>query len=77
MRGDGILTPELHGNVGWTHLSRVSNAVLGDLDAISEAMDEGITDGQVTEFVSMVEWESHNDQILLIVHLGGIKPNLD
>jgi hypothetical protein len=77
IQGYGIFTPELHGSFGWTHLGWASIADLADLDAVNKALDEGLTDEQVAKFMSMVEWESHTDQILLIVHLGGTEPESD
>jgi hypothetical protein len=40
-----------------------------DLDAVNEAFQKGFTEEQGKEFASMVEFESHRDQILMIVHL--------
>lgn len=74
IRGDGILTPELQGRVGWTHLSWMSVADLVDLDVVSKAKAEGLTEEQMAEFVSPVKRESNKDQILPIVHLGGSAP---
>ncbi len=77
IQGYGIFTPELHGHLGWTHLSWASVADLADVDAVNQALEEGITEEQAAEFMSMVEWGSHKDQILLIVHLGGAEPQTD
>ena len=74
LQGHGVFSHVIHGDTGFSHLTWVSVADLSALDTIDDAFQKSFSEEQMGNFMEMVEWDSHKDQILLIVHLGGTTP---
>ena len=72
LTGYGMYTQELHGEPGWTHIGWYTTADLGAVDAVDQAFQENFTAEQMTEARTVMDWSEHKDQVLLIVHLGGM-----
>lgn len=70
--GYGMYTQELHGEPGWTHIGWYTSVDLGATDAVNQAFESSFTEDQMTEAMSVMDWSTHKDQVLLIVHLGGM-----
>ncbi len=72
IKGYGMYTQELHGEQGWSHVAWTSYTNLGDKDKADEMFWANFSDAQMAEAMSLMDWGAHKDQILLIVHLGGM-----
>lgn len=70
--GYGMYTQELHGEPGWTHLGWYTMADLGSIDAVDRAFRTSFTEEMMNEAMEVMDWSTHKDQVLLIVHLGGM-----
>lgn len=70
--GYGMYTQELHGEPGWTHIGWYTTVDLGAVDAVDQAFQESFTAEQMDEARTVMDWSEHKDQVLLIVHLGGM-----
>jgi len=70
--GYGFYTQELHGEPGWTHVAWTAYADLADKDRADAYFWSNFSESQMAAAMSLMEWSSHKDQILLIVHLGGM-----
>jgi hypothetical protein len=68
--GYGMYTQELHGEPGWSHVAWTAISDLGDKDRADEVFWANFSDAQMAEAMSLMDWNAHKDQILLIVHLG-------
>jgi hypothetical protein len=68
----GIATQELHTDSEWTHVSWASIADLDAMDTMSQALMSGLTEEDMAAFAPLHDWEAHHDQVLLIVHVGGM-----
>ena len=68
----GISTQELHGDSSWTHVSWYTVSELAAIDAVGKSLDEGLADVDMGPIMSAMDWDSHRDQVLVIVHLGGM-----
>jgi hypothetical protein len=74
IQGYGVFSHASHGDKGFSHLAWTSIADLAAMDTIDEEFAKGFTEEQMAKFAEIVEWDTHKDQILLIVHLGGTDP---
>lgn len=72
--GYGMYTQELHGEPGWTHVGWMTVADLGAKDTADRFFMANMTDAQMAEAAKLMDWSTHKDQVLLIVHLGGTSP---
>lgn len=72
--GYGMYVQELHGEKGWTHVAWTSYADLGDRDKADAYFWASFSEEQMAKAMSLMDWSTHKDQILLIVHLGGTSP---
>jgi len=70
--GYGMYTQELHGDEGWTHVAWTSYADLADKDKADAFFWANFSEEQMAKAMSLMDWSTHKDQILLIVHLGGM-----
>lgn len=70
--GFGVYTQELHGEPGWTHVMWVTMADLAAKDTADQIFMASLTEEQMKAGMALVDWQSHWDQVLLIVHLGGM-----
>ncbi len=68
--GYGMYTQELHGEAGWSHIGWYTMADLGAADTVNQAMEASFTEEKMAEAMAVMDWKTHKDQILLIVHLG-------
>jgi hypothetical protein len=72
--GYGITTQELHTDPSWSHVSWTSISDLSAMETVDEALMSSLNEVDMAAFVSVSDWSAHRDQIMLIVHLGGTKP---
>lgn len=72
--GYGMYTQELHGEPGWTHVAWTGLADLGDKDKADGVFWANFSQAQMEKAMSLMDWEAHKDQILLVVHTGGAGP---
>jgi hypothetical protein len=70
----GLSTQELHGVGDWTHIGWYTMSNLGSIDKVQAAVDAAITEEIGAKIGPMMDPSAHWDQVLLIVHLGGMKP---
>jgi hypothetical protein len=70
----GLSTQELHGVGDWTHLGWYTMSKLGSIDTVQAAVDAAFTPEMGAEIGSLMDRSAHWDQVLLIVHLGGMPP---
>ena len=68
----GISTQELHADPSWTHVTWYLVSDLEAIDTVSQALDAGLDKDAVAEIMPMMDWEGHWDQVLMIVHMGGM-----
>jgi len=68
----GISTQELHGDPSWTHVTWYTVSDLAAIDAVGKSLDEGLADLDMEDIMSAMDWDAHRDQVLLIVHMGGM-----
>lgn len=68
--GFGMYTQELHGEPGWTHVAWSTMSTLAAKDAVDQYFMANFTEAQMAEAMSLIDWSTHKDQVLLIVHLG-------
>jgi hypothetical protein len=73
--GYGMYTQELHGEPGWTHLGWYTMTDLGAIDAVDQAFRASFTEDMMNEAIEVMDWSTHKDKVLLIVHLGGMAEN--
>jgi len=71
VQGFGVFSPALHGDFGFSHLAWTSIADLSAKDTIDKEFAKSFSEAQMAKFIEIVDWKSHKDQILMIVHLGG------
>lgn len=67
----GLYVPELHSDPNVTHVAWYSFESLAAMDTIDAAFDAALTAEDWGKFVTMVDFEKHWDQVLMIIHMGG------
>jgi hypothetical protein len=68
----GISTQELHADPSWTHVTWYLVSDLATIDAVGTSLDEGMDKDAVANIMPMMDYEAHWDQVLMIVHMGGM-----
>lgn len=68
----GFSTQELHGVGDWTHIGWYTMSELGSIDTVQAAVDAAFTEEMGAVIGSMLDRSAHWDQVLLIVHFGGV-----
>ena len=68
----GLSTQELHGVGDWTHIGWYTMSKLGAIDTVQAAVDAAFTEEMGAEIGPMMDPSAHWDQVLLIVHMGGM-----
>lgn len=74
--GYGLSTQEIHGVGDWTHTGWYTMANLGSIDKVQAAVDAAFTEEMAAEIGPMFDPSAHWDQVMLIVHLGGMTPEM-
>jgi hypothetical protein len=70
--GFGLSVQELHGVGDWTHIGWYTMADLGAIDTVQAATANAMSEEDAATIGLMMDSSAHWDQVLLIVHLGGM-----
>jgi hypothetical protein len=71
----GLSVQELHGVGDWTHVGWYTMADLGAIDKVQAATANVLSKEDAAEVGAMMDDSAHWDQVLLIVHMGGMPPS--
>lgn len=70
----GLSSQEIHGAGDWTHAGWFTMSNLGAIDTVQQTVDAIFTPELGAEIGPMMDPSAHWDELLLIVHIGGTKP---
>jgi hypothetical protein len=70
----GLSVQEIHGVGDWTHIGWYTMADLGAIDRVQAATANALSEEEGAKIGPMMDSSAHWDQVLLIVHLGGMPP---
>ena len=74
--GYGLAFQDVHGGEDWTHAGWYSMSNLGATDTVEQAVDAVFTPEVAAEVGPLMDPSGHHDQVLLIVHIGGMTPEM-